>query len=184
MAQNRFSCYINQKDRDMLNKYMEEIKALDTNKEVEGAFRQAGMRIKSEAQSDLRVRLWQLKKGGSITRGLVRDINNKRYYEYTNGAERLPNTLNAVYSAKKGDIREYVGFAKKSYNGIGKLAHIFDQGTAERYTRKGYYRGHIFRKLPANIGANVWTPMVEQELPHLMNSIIIPAIERVINRTI
>lgn len=64
----------------------------------------------------------------------------------------------------------YSGFKRstKKEKGGGNAAHLVDRGTAERYTKKGYYRGKVK-------GSLFWTSTVESQgqkaLEILMNGI-------------
>lgn len=89
-------------------------------------------------------------------------------YRYGNFSER--------YSAKRNDVREYVGAIRPG----GSLMHIFDKGTKERYTKRGYYRGHISRANGINRGHGGYTAAVELAGPICMD-MIMEAIEAFLN---
>jgi hypothetical protein len=53
----------------------------------------------------------------------------------------------------------------------GAAAHLVDRGTAERYTKKGYYRGSVSKGNP-NHGSGYWTDAVNQEGPRALEGLM------------
>lgn len=58
-------------------------------------------------------------------------------------------------SLKKKDSSIRIGFRRPG----GAAAHLVDKGTAERYTKKGYYRGSVSKGNPKH-GSRFWTDAV------------------------
>lgn len=54
---------------------------------------------------------------------------------------------------------------------MGAAAHLVDRGTAERYTKKGYYRGSVSKGNP-NHGSHYWTDAVNQEGPRALDGLM------------
>lgn len=53
----------------------------------------------------------------------------------------------------------------------GAAAHLVDRGTAQRYTKKGYYRGSVSKGQP-NHGSGYWTDAVNQEGPKALEGLM------------
>lgn len=122
----------------------------------------------------MRQTIWAKAKEGHLSTFDISYVNGKynhnaaTTYRYGNFSER--------YSAKRNDVREYVGAIRPG----GSLMHIFDRGTKERYTKRGYYRGHISRANGINRGHGGYTDGVESAAPFCMQ-MIMGAIEAFLN---
>jgi hypothetical protein len=70
--------------------------------------------------------------------------------------------------------------------GLGNGAHLIDRGTADRYTKKGYYRGRIDGTDNGKTGRTYfWTDVVEAKGDEAMNRImdaVFDAVEEIKNR--
>lgn len=167
-----FNFYIDPGDQAKMERIFNDLAAFDTNKDVKKAYQKAGNYIRNQGTASWlgmsRLTVYRLNNQGKLT-GLK-----------TQGYTTVGKTLEARFSQKKDSLREYVGHTTKVYHKIGKLAHIFDRGTAKRYTKKGYYRGYIFKSKGVKQGTNAWTRTVEKCGPEVTKDIIIPAINRIL----
>lgn len=87
------------------------------------------------------------------------------------GKSNLQNkkTGNLKKSLRRKQVKKwasvYGGFRRGK--GGGNHAHLVDRGTEKRYTKKGYYRGTMFKHGP-NTGNRFWTKAVVSEAPKAM----------------
>lgn len=75
------------------------------------------------------------------------------------------------------------GFKRSSrFNKIkgGNAAHLVSEGTAKRWTRKGYYRGSVSKGRP-NEGSKFWSDAVQTEGPKALNNLV-DIVERELNK--
>ena len=84
------------------------------------------------------------------------------------------SNLSSRNKSKKGNLKK--SFGKKRvkkwvsvYGGFrrsggykGNHAHLVDRGTAERWTKKGYYRGSVSKGRP-NTGSRFWTDAINSK---------------------
>lgn len=169
----KFSFYIDPGDQAKMERIFNDLAAFDTNKDVKKAYQKAGNVIKNKGMTN-----WDSKSFRCPSRVKHRklDFFEWGHFDFINAGR----TLSARFSSKVNSMTESVGFTQKRYNGIGKLAHIFDRGTAKRYTKKGYYRGYIFKRKGVKQGINAWTETVETEGPKVTKTIIIPELNRIL----
>lgn len=77
----------------------------------------------------------------------------------TRNKEKTGNLKKAFSVSVRKKVVGYTGFKRSNKRkGIkgGNHAHLVDRGTKDRYTKKGYYRGSVSRKMP-NTGSLFWT---------------------------
>lgn len=70
---------------------------------------------------------------------------------------KLKGSFTRTYKKSVGAV--YAGFRRPQ----GAAAHLIDKGTADRWTRKGFYRGHIDKVNGINHGSRFWTDAAEQK---------------------
>lgn len=175
-----FTLQFDNSDQSKMEKIFAQLEAFDTNHTVRKGFQTAGNNI--EAVGKRKVRQAILRTTGGSTPLWKRG----KKYKFVDGgkmnrisdASVVAMTLYSRYSSKNNGMWERIGFSTKMSNGIGKLAHIFDRGTKERYTKKGYYRGHIFKTQSPSRGALGWTQTVETEGPKEMRTTITNALNK------
>lgn len=166
-----FTLQFDNSDQAKMEKIFAQLEAFDTNHTVRKGFQDAGNNIRNTGEHYVTKHIIGAyrKKGNGPRKG--KWGKHREAYE-------VAQTLFAKYSSKKNGMWERIGFSSKMYDGLGKLAHIFDRGTKERYTKKGYYRGHIFRGLPPSRGALGWVHTVETEGPKEMRTTITNALNK------
>lgn len=158
-----FTLQFDNSDWSKMEKIFAQLKAFDTNHTVRKGFQTAGNNIEAVGKRKVRQAILRTT-GGKMNR--------------ISDASVVAMTLYSRYSSKKNGMWERIGFSTKMSGGIGKLAHIFDRGTKERYTKKGYYRGHIFKTQAPSRGALGWTQTVETEGPKEMRTTITNALNK------
>lgn len=90
----------------------------------------------------------------------------------------LANSFATSLRRKDGSIR--IGFKRPG----GAAAHLVDKGTAERYTKKGYYRGSVSKGNPYH-GSRFWTDAVMskgQEALQILADVINQEIIKIVNK--
>lgn len=145
MAKGELTIVLDEKDLQKMNAILDKYDKVDQNAIIQGALKQGMQVIVTEGQANLATR--NKKKTGNLARSFKMTTNKRKAYS--------------------------LGGFKRGKDG-GAHAHLVDKGTAERYTRKGAYRGSISKGNP-NHGSGFWSDAVETKgqegLQRLMEAI-------------
>ena len=131
MAKGELTIVLDEKDLQKMEAILDGYSKVDQNTIIQGALRQGMQVIVTEGQANLAAR--NKKKTGNLARSFKMTTNKRKAYS--------------------------LGGFKRGKDG-GAHAHLIDRGTAERWTRKGAYRGSISKGNP-NHGSLFWTSAVE-----------------------
>ena len=131
MAKGELTIVLDEKDLRKMEAILDGYSKVDQSSIIQGALKKGMEVIVTEGQANLAAR--NKKKTGNLARSFKMTTNKRKAYS--------------------------LGGFKRGKDG-GAHAHLIDRGTAERWTRKGAYRGSISKGNP-NHGSLFWTSAVE-----------------------
>lgn len=150
MAKGDLTIVLDKADYARLVKTLDEAGDIDTRPAIQRALRSGMQSMVSAGKSNLSMR--NSTKTGNLKRSFTIKVTKRK---------------------KVGSNYALGGFkrsAGKNAIGGGNHAHLVDRGTANRWTRRGYYRGSVSRGMP-NTGTRFWTDAVQSEGPRALNNL-------------
>ena len=129
---------LDEKDLRKVEAILDGYSKVDQSSIIQGALKKGMEVIVAEGQANLAAR--NKKKTGNLARSFKMTANRRKSY-----------SLGGFKKTKMVDGKKVSG---------GNHAYLVDRGTAERWTRKGAYRGSVSKGNP-NHGSMFWTNAVE-----------------------